>query len=116
VEVDAILPVTIPAFMVAKGEAEDVCGALMATNPHAVSVPLGDVCSQLVFRRFTPRECERLQGFPDDYTKFGVNSKGKVVKISEVKRYEMIGNAVTTTVAAWLGKQIMEVINNESEN
>jgi DNA (cytosine-5)-methyltransferase 1 len=45
-------------------------------------------------RRLTPVECERLQGFPDDWTKYGVN--GEI--ISDNQRYKTLGNAVTTKV------------------
>ena len=45
-------------------------------------------------RRLTPRECERLQGFPDDYTKFDIDDD----VISDSQRYKCIGNAVTTNV------------------
>ena len=45
-------------------------------------------------RRLTPKECERLQGFPDDWTKYGVGDE----PISDTQRYKMCGNAVTTNV------------------
>jgi DNA (cytosine-5)-methyltransferase 1 len=45
-------------------------------------------------RRLTPTECERLQGFTDDWTKFDKNGK----QISDTQRYKMCGNAVTTNV------------------
>ena len=45
-------------------------------------------------RRLTPKECERLQGFPDDWTKYGVGEE----PISDTQRYKMCGNAVTTNV------------------
>lgn len=45
-------------------------------------------------RRLTPIECERLQGFPDNYTKYGYDGE----EMSDTQRYKMIGNAVTTTV------------------
>lgn len=49
-------------------------------------------------RRFTPRETERLQGFPDDWT----------ADHSDTARYRMTGNAVTVPVAEWIGQRIME--------
>lgn len=64
-------------------------------------------------RRLTPIECERLQGFPDNWTKEGIlnNCNGKLcksgehnaclghfVEISDTQRYKMCGNAVTTNV------------------
>lgn len=45
-------------------------------------------------RRLTPTECERLQGFPDNWTKYG--SDGQI--ISDTQRYKVLGNAVTTNV------------------
>ena len=49
-------------------------------------------------RRLTPVECERLQTFPDDYTKYGIDEKGKVVTISNTQRYKQMGNSWTKEV------------------
>lgn len=49
-------------------------------------------------RRLTPLECERLQGFPDNWTSKGVDEKGDEVSISDTQRYKCCGNAVTTNV------------------
>ena len=57
-------------------------------------------------RKLTPIECCRLQGFPDDWNKFGVNEEGSVVKISDTQRYKQMGNAVTTNVVAAIGRRI----------
>lgn len=56
-------------------------------------------------RRLTPRECERLQGFPDDWTAF--DAEGKMV--SDSARYRMLGNAVTVNVAEWIGHRLVAV-------
>jgi DNA (cytosine-5)-methyltransferase 1 len=45
-------------------------------------------------RRLTPTECERLQGFPDQWTKFDADGN----QVSDTQRYKMCGNAVTTNV------------------
>lgn len=55
-------------------------------------------------RRLTPRECERLQGFPDDWTRYGHDGK----ELSDSARYRMLGNAVAVPVAQWIGRRIME--------
>lgn len=57
-------------------------------------------------RRLTPRECERLQGFPDDWTLY--DAEGKV--ISDSARYRMLGNAVAVPCAEWLGNRITSVL------
>ena len=55
-------------------------------------------------RRLTPRECERLQGFPDDWTLVEHNGK----PMSDGQRYRQMGNAVTVSVAEWIGRRILE--------
>lgn len=49
-------------------------------------------------RRLTPKECERLQGFPDDWTEEGLTELGNPTGISDTQRYKMCGNAVTVNV------------------
>lgn len=58
-------------------------------------------------RRLTPRECERLQGFPDDWT-----AEGDKGAISDSQRYKMMGNAVSVPVIKAIGKKMLEVIND----
>ena len=48
----------------------------------------------MIVRKLTPVECERLQGFPDNWTKYGKNGE----LISDTQRYKCCGNAVTTNV------------------
>lgn len=56
-------------------------------------------------RRLTPRECERLQGFPDNYTL--VPYRGKESK--DGPRYKAIGNSMAVPVIRWLGERIEAV-------
>jgi DNA (cytosine-5)-methyltransferase 1 len=58
-------------------------------------------------RKLTPIECERLQGFPDNWTKIGVTKNGQEIDISDSQRYKMLGNAVTTNVICYLGQKII---------
>jgi DNA (cytosine-5)-methyltransferase 1 len=53
---------------------------------------------QSSIRKLTPTECERLQGFPDSWTEYGINEKCQTVKISDTQRYKCLGNAVTVNV------------------
>jgi DNA (cytosine-5)-methyltransferase 1 len=57
-------------------------------------------------RRLTPRECERLQGWTDDWTRWGADGR----EMSDSVRYRMCGNGVASPVAEWLGKRLVEVI------
>jgi len=53
-------------------------------------------------RRLTPRECERLQGFPDDYTL--VPNRGKPA--ADGPRYKALGNSMAVPVMRWIGQRI----------
>lgn len=53
-------------------------------------------------RRLTPRECERLQGFPDDYTNVAFNGK----PASDANRYRALGNSMAVPVMRWIGEGI----------
>ena len=56
-------------------------------------------------RRLTPRECERLQGFPDDWTK--VPYRGKTAdECPDTPRYKAIGNSMAVPVMRWIGERI----------
>jgi DNA (cytosine-5)-methyltransferase 1 len=60
-------------------------------------------------RRLTEIECERLQGFPDNWTKFGTNEKGETITISRTQRYKMCGNAVTVAVVEMIGQRLIKL-------
>ena len=63
-------------------------------------------------RRLTPRECERLQGLPDDWTK--VPYRGKAAdECPDTPRYRAIGNSMAVPVMGWIGKRIQEVMDRE---
>ena len=59
----------------------------------------------MAVRRLTPVECERLQGFPDNYT--DIKPKGK--QTPDGPRYKALGNSMAVPVMAWIGKRIQEV-------
>lgn len=59
---------------------------------------------QFGVRRLTPRECERLQGFPDSWTRYGEDGK----EISDSARYRMLGNAVCLPTVEWIARRIMQ--------
>lgn len=54
-------------------------------------------------RRITPLECERLQGFPDNYT--------NIPGATDTPRYKSLGNSMAVPVMKWLGKRIQHVTN-----
>ncbi len=61
-------------------------------------------------RRLTPRETERLQAFQDDWTRYGRKPNGTRYELADGPRYKCMGNAVTVSVAEWIGKRIAVAI------
>jgi DNA (cytosine-5)-methyltransferase 1 len=59
----------------------------------------------MAVRRLTPRECERLQGFPDDYTL--IPYRGKLA--ADGPRYKALGNSMAVPVMRWIGDRIAMV-------
>lgn len=59
-------------------------------------------------RRLTPRECERLMGFPDDFTL--IPWRGKPAEdCPDGNRYKALGNSIAVNVASWIGERIEAV-------
>lgn len=56
-------------------------------------------------RRLTEKECERAQGFPDDFTKYG-NYDTRTKEIAMTNRYKMIGNAVSPPIVTMIGRRL----------
>ena len=62
-------------------------------------------------RRLTEIECERLQGFPDNWTQYG-DYNGTIKPIARTQRYKLIGNAVTVDIVELIAKRL-KFIENE---
>lgn len=63
-------------------------------------------------RRYLPVECERLQGFPDNWTL--PNPRLPTTEKLDAKRYKALGNAVTVNVAEWLAHRIARYLTRSS--
>lgn len=61
------------------------------------------------YRLITPIEAERLQDFPDDWTKYKLNSKGEVVEVSDRMRMFFMGNALVTGIITRIGNGIKKL-------
>ena len=81
-----------------KGADLKVCSTI-SSNAFQENNLLGGV------RRLTEIECERLQGFPDNWTQYG-NYNGRIRRISKTKRYKLIGNAVTVDIVELIAKRL----------
>jgi DNA (cytosine-5)-methyltransferase 1 len=81
---------------------------------HPLRVGLGNgsgdeipqTLSNWAVRRLTPTECERLQGFPDNYTNVPWNRKDNA---PDGPRYKALGNSMAVNVMRWIGKRIQMV-------
>ena len=81
---------------------EEVSYTLTKTDQHGVA-------HKTAVRRLSPVECERLQGFPDNYT--DIKPKGK--ETSDGPRYKALGNSMAVPVMAWIGQRIQQVENSK---
>ena len=71
--------------------------------------------TDMAVRRLTPVECERLQGFPDDYTRIPWRKKS-IEQCPDGPRYKAIGNSMAVPVMQWIGRRIEQVDKIEVEN
>ena len=72
--------------------------SLVAKGPHAVQ-------QTMAIRRLTPKECERLQGFPDDWTLIPYRNK-PADQCPDGPRYKACGNSMAVPVMRWIGQRI----------
>ncbi len=61
------------------------------------------------YRLITPIEAERLQDFPDDWTKYKLNSKGEVVEVSDRMRMFFMGNALVTGIVTRIANGVKNI-------
>jgi len=84
----------------------DVAGSVRTKPPGSIENSSTTIAQQgMAVRRLTPRECERLQGFPDDYTL--VEYRGKLA--ADGPRYRALGNSMAVPVMRWIGQRIAAV-------
>lgn len=75
------------------------------TDGHSVAV-----LASMAVRRLTPRECERLQGFPDDYT--AIPWRGRSAEdCPDGPRYKALGNSWAVPVVHWIGARIQQEVS-----
>jgi len=77
---------------------DNVAPCLTKTDIHGVN-------HNMAVRRLTPVECERLQGFPDNYTQIPWNKK-VAIGCPDGLRYKAMGNSMAVPVMNWIGARI----------
>jgi DNA-cytosine methyltransferase len=94
-----------------------VCApTLTASNDPSRSPQSSEITNQvnavhqavMQVRRLTPRECERLQGFPDDWSKIAWKGKSPD-ECPDGPRYKACGNSMAVPVMRWIGARIQQV-------
>ena len=83
-----------------RSTASDICHTGGVINP----------ADRMAVRRLTPRECERLQGFPDDHTLIPWRGKPSD-QCPDGPRYKALGNSMAVPCMAWIGKRIDRIEN-----
>ena len=99
------LAIAIQGTLINRGENSGPNGAGVDDSGAMFTLTKSDqhaVPTDMAVRRLTPRECERLQGFPDDYTKISD-------KTADAMRYKALGNSMAVPVMRWIGEQIQLV-------
>jgi DNA (cytosine-5)-methyltransferase 1 len=84
------------------GISDEAARTLDRAEGQAVAAPGGEY----VVRRLTPRECERLQGFPDDWTRIPYRGK-PAEECPDGPRYKAMGNSWGTNCAEWILRRIL---------
>lgn len=86
----------------------DISPTIDTTQPTPAKAQGGlAIVRKTVVRKLTPVECERLQGFPDDYTRIPYRGKTKE-QCPDSPRYKAIGNSWAVPVVRWIGKRIQK--------
>jgi len=96
-----------------KGGQGSGAGGIGYSESVAPTLPASDggnrtptLLKEMAVRRLTPVECERLQGFPDNYTNIPWR---KSDESPDGPRYKALGNSMAVPVMAWIGRRIQEV-------
>lgn len=88
---------------------EDISPPVKVGSGVDIASPPAVMTVQYATRRLTPLECERLQGWPDDHTRW----KADGTEQADTQRYKQCGNGVATPVAQWVAKQLLPLLTNE---
>jgi DNA (cytosine-5)-methyltransferase 1 len=108
-----IIAQPIPTVAAFKGGQGSGAGGIGYSEHVAPTLPASDggnrtptLLNGMAVRRLTPVECERLQGFPDNYTK--ILWRGKT-ETPDGPRYKALGNSMAVPVMKWIGEGIDDV-------
>lgn len=66
-------------------------------------------------RRLTPKECERLMSWPDQWTATGRKDDGTEYALTDTARYRLCGNGVGSVCAEWIGRRLVEAVTAQGD-
>ncbi len=98
-------------------EGGEINGTLQAKEGCGQSLNLNNTVRQnMVVRRLTPMECERLQGFPDHWTDIGewTDEKGKKHKDADSPRYKALGNSIALPFWDWMLRRMARYLPEDA--
>ena len=95
----ADIPVTMADANTRAAVMKDACGTLKVGGEAPI------MARRAVVRKLTPLECERLQGFPDNWTRIPYRGK-PAEECPDTPRYKAIGNSMAVPVMRWIGERI----------
>lgn len=103
-------------------EGGEVNGTLQAKESGGQSLNLNNTIRQnMVVRRLTPMECERLQGFPDGWTDIGdwvkTDKRGREIKVkgsADSPRYKALGNSIALPFWAWMLRRMARYLPDDA--
>ncbi|WP_413486536.1 DNA (cytosine-5-)-methyltransferase [Brochothrix thermosphacta] len=87
----------------------DLPGRTMLTSEGSLNRSTHLLYTEGVHRLLTPIEAERLQDFPDNWTKFKKNENGEILEVSDRMRMFFMGNALVTEIVKMIGDGICEI-------
>lgn len=93
------------ALRIAEQPISPTLKARMGTGGN--NVPCVGIAHKGIVRKLTPIECERLQGFPDDWTKIPYRNK-QLDQCPDSPRYKAIGNSMAVPVMRWIGQRLTQ--------
>jgi len=103
-----------PSNVIAEPVAVDCYNKTIGDKSQSISSSASDInhtggvinpADRMAVRRLSPRECERLQGFPDDHTLIPWRNK-PADQCPDGPRYKALGNSMAVPCMAWIGKRI----------
>ena len=116
----SVLVPTNPVVCMTDTQANTSYGGEASVTSHAMKdapvLACGDVRqNEWTVRRLTPRECERLQGFPDDWTRIPYRGK-PAEECPDGPRYKAIGNSMAVPVMRWIFERIEDAVSSTASD